>query len=776
MEYIHVLERVNKIISENNIEEAIELICELIDKEEYKSLVYILIDAFQLYGFASDENIHGFKNNFLYDSFEIKLNTYKGQYLKYLNSGQLSLINDIYKSPKSIISAPTSFGKTSLVIEYITQNLENLNYIIFILPTKSLIEELYIKLLELNKKINYKYLITVNILKSHTNTIRILTPEKFLTYFEYNKVDNVDLIIMDEIYKIENDGKNDDDTVIDNRAMKFRKVLELISNENKKIITLSPFTYKKEISMQEYMNKYDIKELNRMIKYVKHNYIPVSTLTQFRRTFMGYNVEASNYTNISNKTTNILKCLYNDSNVIYVSEYSKILDIVKEIKEQKLSFLNKNEYYERYSDFIMHLKETYNIENARQWYIIEALESGVGIYISSMPRYVKKEIVNLFEKNVIRCLIVTTAFIEGVNSSADNIIITSGYTARSIKLNDMALLNISGRAGRFGKKYLGNVYFLNDNIYERVRDNSASGVSISNPNYIKNYTENIRDDFELEIIDEKFLNEKEKEKIKETNQIVNSYELNYDELSRISISAPNTWKILIYDFLKKQDNVERYKEILDKITGEEDTGILEGIEKTFKALRDAGIPFKWSYNTVSAFSINGEFTWGEMYKSHISGNIKKVLYNKKEYILKKRRELSPFEYSQSWIREYFKHNDFNDNKLYEETFKFITNIIEYKIPYYISLFASVYYFFINKNTIIFENNEEIDIKEIIEKLENLGMDKEYVEYYDYGFSKDMVEKLKSINCTLSEYDIDNSKVFDNYEKLMLKEYKKLMGM
>ena len=56
------------------------------------------------------------------------------------------------------------------------------------------------------------------------------------------------------------------------------------------------------------------------------------------------------------------------------------------------------------------------------------------------------------------------------------------------------------------------------------------------------------------------------------------------------------------------------------------------------------------------------------------------------------------------------------------------------------------------------------------------MDKEYVEYYDYGFSKDMVEKIKSINCKLSEYDIENSEVFDDYEKLMLIEYKNLMGI
>ncbi|MBQ2835788.1 MAG: DEAD/DEAH box helicase [Clostridia bacterium] len=776
MEYIDILEKVNKVIVEDDVEKAIELICELIDEPKYGNLMYILIDAFQLYGFASDDRIKEFKDKFMYESFEIKLSTYKGQYLKYLNSGQLSLINDIKKWQKSIISAPTSFGKTSLVIEYIIQNLQHLDNIIFILPTKSLIEELYIKLLQLNKKIEYKYLITVNILKSQRNTIRILTPEKFLTYFEYSNVDNVDLIIMDEVYKIENDGKNDDDTVIDNRAMKFRKVLEIISKENKKIITLSPFTYKKEISMQEYMNKYNIKELNRIIKYVKHEYIQVSTVTQFRKAFSKYQIAANNYTNISNKTTNILKCLYENSNVIYVSEYSKIIDIIKEIKRQELDFLNKNEYYDRYKDFIKHLKETYNIENAKPWYIIEGLEKGIGIYISSMPRYVKKEIVNLFEKNVLKCLIVTTAFIEGVNSSADNIIITSGYTAKSIKLNDMALLNISGRAGRFGKKYFGNVYFLDENTYEKVKENSVRGVSIANPNYIKNNNQKIRDDFELEIIDKRFLNDKEKERIEEINELTKSYELNYEELSGISISAPNTWKILIYDFLNKEDDVKKYKEILDKITGEEDTGILEGIEKIFEVLKNADIPFKWSYNMVGAFSKNGEFIWGEMYKSHISGNIKKVLYNKKEYILKKRKTLTFFEFNQHWIKEYFKNNEFNDNKLYEETFKFIANIIEYKIPYYISLFASVYYFFINKNGIRFDENEELNIKEIIEKLENLGMDKEYVEYYDYGFSKDMVEKLKSIDCNLANYNIESSSIFDDYEKLMLREYKLLMGI
>ena len=147
----------------------------------------------------------------------------------------MSLINAISENEKVLVSAPTSFGKTTIILEYIINNVSNLNNIIFILPTKSLIEELYIKLLNINKRINYqeKYNITLNILKHVGKTIRILTPEKFLNYYEYNNLNNIDLIVMDEVYKIENDGRLIDGSVVDNRSYKFRKVLELISNTDR---------------------------------------------------------------------------------------------------------------------------------------------------------------------------------------------------------------------------------------------------------------------------------------------------------------------------------------------------------------------------------------------------------------------------------------------------------------------------------------------------------------------------------------------------------------
>lgn len=121
-------------------------------------------------------------------------------------------VQDVLKSYKYSREWESTSFSTNVIWKNnhnIINNVLNLNNIIFILPTKSLIEELYIKLLNINKRIDYheKYNITLNILKHVGKTIRILTPEKFLNYYEYNNLNNIDLIVMDEVYKIENDGR-----------------------------------------------------------------------------------------------------------------------------------------------------------------------------------------------------------------------------------------------------------------------------------------------------------------------------------------------------------------------------------------------------------------------------------------------------------------------------------------------------------------------------------------------------------------------------------------
>lgn len=82
-----IIRRINKYTIEDDQQNAINLLCELMnheDREKYIDLIYILIDSFQLYGYTKSLNLENFKNHFGFASFEYKLKSYKGDYIQYI--------------------------------------------------------------------------------------------------------------------------------------------------------------------------------------------------------------------------------------------------------------------------------------------------------------------------------------------------------------------------------------------------------------------------------------------------------------------------------------------------------------------------------------------------------------------------------------------------------------------------------------------------------------------------------------------------------------------
>ena len=75
--------------------------------------------------------------------------------------------------------------------------------------------------------------------------------------------------------------------------------------------------------------------------------------------------------------------------------------------------------------------------------------------------------------------------------------------------------------------------------------------------------------------------------------------------------------------------------------------------------------------------------WGKFYGIHSSGNIKNILKNRKEYIIKEyniRKNNNNLE-EKSWIDQFITDGNVNNFKLYNQAFKFITNI---QILFYIN--------------------------------------------------------------------------------------------
>ena len=199
MSKIKLLNMINEYSLEGKNEELVDLLNEMFDNGEYKAYLNLIFNAIsitQMYGFLA--YLTEEERNFFLLWDKVRSDSYSGKRMKFYNKGQLSLLFDLEENNKVFFSAPTSFGKTSLVIEYIIAHHRELNNVLFVVPTNSLLEELFTKMVELNNMNNFDYVVSTRpYFQEGINNFLVLTPERFLMLFEETEVSRFDLIVMD---------------------------------------------------------------------------------------------------------------------------------------------------------------------------------------------------------------------------------------------------------------------------------------------------------------------------------------------------------------------------------------------------------------------------------------------------------------------------------------------------------------------------------------------------------------------------------------------------
>lgn len=790
------IEALNDYPFNNNPKEIIDILNVLIDDGSYKDfldLVFIAISSTQLYGFLTyltpEEQSKFFECDFF------RANSYRGNKIDFYNKGQLSFLLELEQYSKVFFSAPTSFGKTGIIIEYILNNYNKLNNIVFVVPTNSLIEELFCKFLEYNVKLRMRFNVSIQPVLQEGKNILFLTPERFMLIEEENKLSNFDLIVMDETYKIVDSHNERVSDFINSRAVRFRKVADIIGACNKKVVFLSPFTYSLTDSMQRFLDKYDIKKINRRLEYVKREIVMLNNAKTVKRYFNDNKIRGyTKNTTLTEKSKFLLKKLKNEKNIVYVSNYSKAYGIIDEI-----DFSCKRDDIEkvRFDAFLNHLKENYAIEGEAKWKVIDALERGIGIYISPIPRYIKRELINLYEKGAINTLVVTTSFTEGVNTSASNLIFTSlvnGPTTN--KLSDIDILNVAGRVGRFSSKSVGHVFCITDELYTRVNKLQMNqDVKLENYNYC-----HVKDriDYEIEMIDEKYLSTGDKAKKSDIGKDIKRIGLDLSDLN-ISLNVSNSWKILLYKYFSglSKEKLTSINQNIESIYLLEEGTRINALDYIFKDLQTAFNQYKTEgfpqeKYEIHPFDNTKEFIWGRLYKIYLAGSIKKVISSNINFITTKYNTViknsnytrksdveNIFEKENlKWLLRYYDTNlNVNFNAFYSETFKFISNIVQYKIPFYLSFYVSIFKLFISKNDISIPSDKGFDIKELINIFEEGNFEKEYKCLVDYGLPMMLLEKLSINKITLKSLKNKtfNNKVIDEYENIIISDAMKYIG-
>ncbi len=438
----------------------------------------------------------------------------------YFSPPQYDALEFLENNDKVIFSAPTSFGKTMIVKEYIFK--QKPKNIIYIVPTNALAYELEISFKEND---NFSdYLIYDKLLSDSTienkKMFFIGTQEKFLE-LDQSFLGEIDLFVIDEAYKLQES--------IDNiRSYKLSETfLNSFVLNSRKIFLLSPIA--------EFIGfeKYDFSHFDSNFNAVEKNYVLLE-----EKNFFDKLLEEGN----KNKT------------ILYCSSPAQINETYYKIENYDLKKNN--------SSFLTQLKQDIHPE----WIVAKLLEQGILVHHGQMPKYIQNRMINLFNHDKkYNILFGTNSISEGINTVTKNLFIHP----ENIVSDKLLLKNTIGRAGRLGKYPIGYIFSTKE-LEGEIEDKIQIKLAISEEKELKEIEESKKEDkirdFSLShnISEEicKLLLKKYKLSLTKLGNILNvlTEDLMYSEIGSLPFMAkhaigvnyktnPNTDKYLIKGYL-----------------------------------------------------------------------------------------------------------------------------------------------------------------------------------------------------------------------------------
>lgn len=343
-----------------------------------------------------------------------------------LTQQQLEILS-ILENDNIFVSAPTSFGKTFVALEFIKRHENMLKNIIFIVPTLALMNELLKKIYDY---FSDKFNICINSSEDlEDKNIFIFVPERSDNVFiEKIKDVEIDLLVFDEIYKLKAEKKKD--ITDDDRLISMNKVYLFLIDKAKKIILLGPFIRK--ITFDQ--TKLDI------VKFYT-NYMPVCNKV--------IKINSNDWQND----------LFDDKTLVY---FKRPEEIYFKVNSLIMNVEIKPELLIKYREEIKYLEN----EIGNNWYVIELLKRGIGIHHGKTPMFLRKFYETEYNLGSITTLLCTSTLMEGINTPTNKLFIV-GEINNSFELN-----NLIGRVGRLNPQHpiIGNVFICNDRVYEIYKD------------------------------------------------------------------------------------------------------------------------------------------------------------------------------------------------------------------------------------------------------------------------------------------------------------------
>lgn len=380
-----------------------------------------------------------------YGNLYTEINSIENDEFRWNNSyktiGQFELFRKAEESKlqSQIIVAPTSYGKTELILSFIDHT--KFKKICIISPTKSLLAQTKKRIIN---QFGYRKIITYP--EMYTNKddeiIAVLTQERLLRLLQSNSDLMFDLLVVDEAHNILDEFSNER-----TRSVILASVIIICKKRNDNLVCkyLTPFLKSKESLKIKHIS--NVAEWYSVVENVK------SEMFYFYDIENNKKVLLDQYSTMKDKLIEfqvselgddadvvITNC--DEKNIIYLNSPKKLENfaykLFSKLPERQMLRLNKAA-----SDLREYVHEDYKLANY--------IEKGVIYHHGSIPEPIRYFIEDLYA-NIpeIKMLIANSTLLEGVNIPATRMFILDPYRGSGY-LSPSAFKNLVGRVCRFGE-------------------------------------------------------------------------------------------------------------------------------------------------------------------------------------------------------------------------------------------------------------------------------------------------------------------------------------
>lgn len=476
---------------------------------------------------------------------------------------QFKLSKAAIELKSQIIVAPTSYGKTELILSFIEHN--KFKKICIISPTKSLLAQTKKRIIN---QFGYRKIITYPEMYNNKDDeiIAVLTQERLLRLLQSNPNLKFDLLVVDEAHNILD--KFSDENL---RSVILASVIIICKKRNDNIICkyLTPFLKSKESLRIKYIS--NDAEWHSIVENIKSEMFYFYDLENNKKVLLDqYSAMRDKLIDFKvdklGEDADVVVANCDNKNIIYLNSPKKLEtfadELFSKLPEKQIHKLSKAA-----SDLREYVHEDYKLANY--------IEKGIIYHHGSIPEPIRYFIEDLYT-NIpeIKMLIANSTLLEGVNIPATKMFILDPCRGGGY-LSPSSFRNLVGRVCRFGEIFnnnTGNLKYLLPEIHivkgKYCRKNFNADSFIRRRKMLVEDYDKINDEIENPLL---INSDSDDSKTKKAEGILENIS-HYDAITDNNFYRPKTKvgqlcfenNINIFDILATEEQVDKELENINK--------------------------------------------------------------------------------------------------------------------------------------------------------------------------------------------------------------------